>query len=116
MSNFDRNEAKKFLFERAEKEKNKLEQERNLLLQQVMPILIDEFAGSGVEVFLVGSLVRPYCFTSNSDVDIVLKNFKGDRFDIWTRLEKKIDKNIEIILFETCQFKEFVATQGLKVV
>lgn len=115
MHTFDSDEAKKHLIQRQEKEKERLEQERTILLQKAISVLTDEFKGSPVEVYLVGSITRPYHFTSSSDIDIVLKNFKGDRFEIWTKLEEKLRKQVEIILFETCSFQDFVISQGYKV-
>ena len=112
---FDIEQSKKFLKERDEKEKEKSELERKDLLQKVVKILKNEFKETGVEVFLVGSILRPFSFSMHSDVDIVLKGYKGDRFDLWPKLEKKIGRPIEIILFESCHFKEWVLKEGLKV-
>ncbi len=113
---FDPKEAKEFLQARAEKEKQQEEEARQLLLQQTLPVLQKYFSGSEVEVYIVGSLIRPYHFHSASDIDIVLKNFTGDRFQVWTELEGLLHRNVEIILFESCHFQDFVTTQGLKVI
>lgn len=112
---FNSDEAKKFLSAREERERETQEQERTLLFQKVISILKKEFQETNVEVFLVGSIIRPYKFTSRSDVDIVLKNFEGERFDVWTKLEELIGRNVEIILFEKCSFQEFVNSEGFKV-
>ena len=112
---FDPYEAKKFLETKEREEKEKREGDRKALLQKVIQILIDEFQGSGVEVFLVGSIIRPYFFYADSDIDIVVKNFQGDRFELWPKLERKIGKSIEIIPFESCNFQDFVLKEGLKV-
>lgn len=113
---FNRDEAKKFLEAREAEEKQERETDRKEALRKVISILKEEFAGSSVEAYLVGSLIRPFQFSLTSDVDIVLKNFQGDRFDLWPKLEKKIGRKVEIILFETCHFQEFVVKEGLKVV
>ncbi len=115
MKEFDANEAKKYLQERDERVKNQHEKERKEILEKVIAILREELKNSEVEVYLVGSIIRPFAFTPRSDVDIVLKNFAEDRFEIWSKLEKKIGKSVEIIPFETCQFPEFVLKEGLKV-
>lgn len=114
-NDFDSEEAKKFLVEREHKEKEEREKERKDLLQKVILLLKEEFKGSPVEIYLVGSILRPYSFSSRSDIDIVLKHYGGDRFDLWPKLEKKIGRNIEIIPFETCPFQEFILKEGLKV-
>jgi hypothetical protein len=46
----------------------------------------------------------------------VVKNFHGDRFDLWAFLEKEIGRKVEVIPFETCHFQEFVLKDGLKVI
>lgn len=113
---FSEEDAKKFLASREEKWKTEREIERKLILEKTLAILKKEFAGSAVEVYLVGSVLRPYEFSSRSDVDIVLKNYHGDRFDLWTKLETEIGRKVEIIPFETCNFKEFVSKEGLRVI
>lgn len=114
-SHFDLNQAKKFLENREIQKKEEHERERIALLSIVINSLKDLFSNSDVEVYLVGSITQPYKFHPQSDVDIVLKNFKGDRFEIWTEMETKIKRNVEIILFETSHFQEHVLTKGLKV-
>ncbi len=115
LDNFDSDEAKKFLLEREEKEKQEKEKIRKKLLQKVISLLEEEFRGTSVEVFLIGSILRPFSFTSKSDVDIVLKNYKDDRFDFWTKMEAKIGRAVEIIPFETSPFQGFILENGLKV-
>lgn len=112
---FDIDRAKHFLSERERKENEQREQERQQLLEKVISTLKSEFSGQSVEVFLVGSIIHPYKFTHRSDVDIVLKNFTGDRFAIWTRLENLIKRDVEVILYEKCHFKEYLDKEGLKV-
>lgn len=113
---FDSNEAKKFLSDKELKEKEEWETERKKMLQKAITILKEEFKNTSTEVYLVGSLLRPHSFSPRSDIDVVLKGYQGDRFDLWARLEKKMARQVEIILFETCLFQEFVIKEGLKVV
>ncbi|MBS0654225.1 MAG: nucleotidyltransferase domain-containing protein [Verrucomicrobia bacterium] len=113
---FNRDEAKKYLLAEDAKKKAFLEKERQRLFETSLAVLRKEFQGSGVEVFLVGSILHSGRFTPNSDVDIVVKNFTGDRFILWTRLEEAIGRNVEVIRFELCPFQEFVSEEGYKVV
>ena len=113
---FDDKEAKKFLLAKEEKEKALQEQNRLAVLEKVILTLKEEFQGSTVEVYLIGSVTQPFRFSANSDIDIVLKNYPGDRFEFWAKLEGKLDRRVEIIVFETCHFQDFVLKQGLKVV
>ena len=113
---FDSEEAKKALLRKEEEERNKQEEERKVLLEKAISTLKEIFQNSSVEVYLVGSITRPFAFSSYSDIDVVLKNYTGDRFDCWTDLEEKMERPVEVILFETCHFKEFVLENGIKVV
>ena len=113
---FNSEEAKRFLLAKEEKEKKQWEKERKILLEQSTKALKKEFQGSGVEVYLVGSIVRPFAFSPRSDIDIVLKNYKGDRFELWTKLEADLGRKVEIIFFEKCHFQEFVLKEGFRVV
>lgn len=114
-NNFDVNKAKKFLEDRELAEKEKKEAERKATLKLVIDSLKNVFFSTDVEVYLVGSIIKPYMFRADSDVDIVLKNFKGDRFDIWTRLEEMIKRNVEVIIFENCHFQNYIFQSGYKV-
>ena len=112
---FDEDEARRFLINRNTTEIEKREQERKTVLAHAIESLKSFFSGSAVEVYLVGSITQPYKFHSRSDVDIVLKNFKGDRFEVWTKMEDLIKRNVEIIRFENCHFQEHVLKEGYKV-
>ena len=113
---FNYEEAKKNLFTKQEQSKQEREADRQSVLNRVIAVLKKEFNHSGVDVYLVGSILVPFAFSEHSDIDIVLKHFEGDRFDVWTKLEGQIERNVEIILFESCHFQEFVLKDGFKVV
>ena len=113
---FDPNEAKQFLRAREARERNQREEVRKTVLTRVVACLQKRFQNTTVEVYLVGSVIRPFAFTAHSDIDIVLKNYQGDRFALWAELEKEIEQVVEVILFEGCHFQEFVVKEGLKVV
>ena len=113
---FDTQQAKEFLASRELQEREQREHERIAVLTLVTDSLKKLFSHSNVEVYLVGSITKPYAFYPHSDVDVVLRNFQGDRFDIWTKLETMITRNVEIIIFKDCHFQEHVISAGYKVV
>ena len=113
--NFDADKAKKFLEIREGEEKENKEIERKSIFMLAIDSLKKLFSHTSVEVYLIGSVTQPYKFHSRSDVDIVLRNFHGDRFEVWTQLELLIKKNVEVIIFENCQFQEHVLKNGYKV-
>lgn len=112
---FDTEEAKKFLQGRESQAKEAREQQRKVAFDLTVNSLKTLFADTGVEVYLVGSITQPYMFHAGSDVDIVLKNFQGDRFEIWARLDRMLNRDVEVILFEHCHFQDHVLKHGYKV-
>ena len=112
---FNADEAKKFLQEKEKRERDEHEAQRKQVLEKLTAFLKQEFQSSTVEVYLVGSLTRPYQFSSRSDVDIVLKNFHGDRFDLMPRIETLTGRSVEIILYEQSPFQQEIDRNGLKV-
>lgn len=112
---FDADEARKFLQAKEEGEKQQKEIERKTLLEKVTKILQQEFKGTAVEVYLIGTIIQPFRFSARSDIDIVLKNYQKDRFEFWAQLERQLERRVEIIPFETCRFKDFVLKEGLRV-
>lgn len=113
---FDIEKAKKFLSEREEQEKKSLEITRLATLEKTLSTLKELFQNTPIEVYLIGSVVVPFRFSHRSDVDIVLKNFDGDLFELWSILEGKIGRTVELIRFETSHFQDFILKNGLKVV
>ncbi len=113
---FDRKEAKAYLKQKEQRANEELEQARQTILENVISILKKEFSNTEVEVYLVGSITRQFQFSKKSDVDIVLRHFKGDRFEIWPRLENLIGRKIELILYENCSFQDHIEKEGLKVI
>ena len=113
---FDVQEARRHLREREKLEKEKREKDRKELLERVITHLQSLFSDMDVEVYLVGSITRPYRFTKQSDIDIVVKNFSGDLFALWAKIEEKVERSVEVILYEKCHFKQHVESEGLKVI
>jgi hypothetical protein len=114
-NNFDIEAAKKNLLAKEEKERNHREEERKSLLQKTISVLEKEFKRSSVEVYLIGSILQPFQFTARSDIDVVLKNFQGDRFELWPRLEIELDRTVDIISFERSHLQELILQHGFKV-
>jgi predicted nucleotidyltransferase len=113
--NFDADQAKRFLEQRESLAKEEREQTRKAIFTLAVDSLKNLFMDSGVEVYLVGSITQPYMFNPRSDVDIVVKNFTGDRFALWSQLETMIKRSVEVIIFESCHFQEHVIKSGYKV-
>ena len=68
------------------------------------------------EVYITGSLLVPYKFSSRSDIDIAVKGLRQeDYFTLISRLEELLLRNIEIIELENCRFAEKIEVTGLKI-
>ncbi len=108
--------ANKYLAKQAEKEVSEMEDTRLKLLEKVSCTIKKAFKGTPVEIYLVGSIIRPYQFTEYSDVDIVVKNSTSDSFDLWKSIENEVGRELEVILFEKCHFQESIVTHGMRIV
>lgn len=112
---FDFEQAKDYLANQEQNRLELLETERKRTFKSAVDVLKNYFKNSSVQVYLIGSVTQPGKFSENSDVDIVLKNFTGDRFDIWGDIERSINRKIEIILYENSSFKDHIDQTGFKV-
>ena len=113
---FDRTAAQETLKKKETQKQELLETTRLEVLNHTTEVIKNYFKNKNVNVFLIGSLIIPHQFTPSSDVDIVLKNFHGDRFEVWPELESLIGRQVEIILYEKCPFQDHVDRNGMKVI
>ncbi len=105
-----------FLDRRARKLRNKREEPRFLILERAKLAIAEVFPGSGEEVYLIGSVARPFHFYSFSDVDIAVKKFPGDILEIQARLEILLDRDVDMIVYEKSRFKEHIDRYGVRVI
>ena len=106
---------REFLHNKVCKRRNAREELRLEVLAQVKEKIRDTFFDSGMEVFLIGSLLRSYHFSEYSDIDIVIKNYKGEIYEIQKELENALNKDVDIIIYEKSPFKELIDRFGEKV-
>jgi len=112
---FDENASLENLKRKELKNSAEWEDFRVKLLNKTKKILLREFNRKGIEIWLIGSIIQPNQFTKRSDIDIVVKNYDGDRFDLWTLLEAEIGHELEIIRYEECDFQNDILQYGIKV-
>lgn len=107
------------LIEKLEKEKRqKLEHTRQAFLQKCK-LEINEYFSTLIvdEVYLTGSILKAGKFSNRSDIDIAVKGLPdGMYFKTIFELEQIIDRKIEIIELEKCNFAEKIRTTGLKLI
>ncbi|MDD5090127.1 MAG: hypothetical protein PHQ23_04345 [Candidatus Wallbacteria bacterium] len=92
------------------------ERKRAAVLQHTINVLKARFTGTQMQAWITGSLIREGTFGEGSDIDIVLKNYTGSRFDIWCDLADELGENLDVILYEKCGFREHLDEHSLKVV
>lgn len=114
--NFDINAARQNLKRIECEKKAKQEAIRIELLEATKSILVETLKDKGLEVWLIGSIIQQNSFRPSSDIDIVVKNLVGDRFDLWILLESKLKREVEVIKFEECDFQEEILNTGLRVI
>jgi predicted nucleotidyltransferase len=66
-------------------------------------------------VYLFGSVVRNTGFRKDSDIDIAVENFPGNRIDLYCDLSAIIDYPIDIVIMEKCHFADEIKTRGIKI-
>ena len=69
------------------------------------------------EVYITGSLVIPYRFSSRSDIDIAVRGLPaGDYFTVLSKIEESLLREVEIIELENCRFSDKIQSSGVKVI
>jgi len=114
--NFDSEKARRSLEKKESDSKAALEQLRLAVLARAQEVLSTEFGSSEVEVYLVGSVTQPGAFRKDSDIDVVLKGFDGDRFGVWTRLESAMSREVTIMRCEESASADWFEAHGLRVI
>ncbi len=108
--------ARKLLAKKKQRLRESRERDRKALLEKVVHLLREALAEEGVSVFLIGSITRPYRFGPASDIDVVVKSYKGDRLSLWSRLDSLLPREVDLIFWESCPFREDLEGRSLKVV
>jgi predicted nucleotidyltransferase len=98
--------------------KEELEKKRLEVLEQTIKEVKGVFSNSNVtEVYLTGSIINSYKFSSRSDIDIAVKGLPAiDYFPILSKLEESLLRTIEIIELENCRFSDKIINTGLRVI
>ena len=104
-----------------EKEKKRLEDREKLrveTLQLCIYKLQEYFAPLKIKsLYLTGSILVPYKFTSLSDIDIAVEGLPEEKyFSTIFELEELLSVKIEIIELENCRFAEDIRKKGLKII
>lgn len=109
-------DIRKNLQRRSQEERNKREELRLKLLEEVRLTLKDflsQYPDS--KGYLFGSVLTPHGFSKSSDIDIAIGNCPLDRLDLYSQLSRLIQWPIDIVVIEKCNFKEHIFSQGERV-
>jgi len=68
-----------------------------------------------VEIYLFGSIIRKGRFYHLSDIDIALKNSKTSRLQLYSEWSTALNRDVDIVMIEQCDFAEEILKYGEKV-
>lgn len=107
------------LLEEIEKQKlNDLEKRRQEILQLCVIELRKYFNQLNVKsLYITGSLLIPYKFRSQSDIDIAVEGLSHEKyFQAIFELGELLPGQVEIIELENCRFADKIIKTGLKII
>ncbi|MCW3491148.1 nucleotidyltransferase family protein [Dethiobacter alkaliphilus] len=105
------------VWQRALTEKKKQNEAlRSSLLHKAVPLLKQYFVDKEVAaVFLCGSILKPYAFDQDSDIDIAAAGLKENVLRVAADLEALLDWEIDLIELENCHFRDQIEEEGMRV-
>ena len=107
------------ILEEIEKQKlNDLEKKRQEILQLCVIELKKYFESLHVKsLYITGSLLIPYRFRSQSDIDIAEEGLSQEKyFQAIFELGGLLSRKVEIIELENCRFAKEIMESGLKII
>jgi len=95
-------------------EKN--EQLRLKVRKDMIDLLRDFFSRyPSCEVWIFGSVIRPFSFSGRSDIDIAVKGFPGSRLDLYLDLEALLPLPFDLIMMEQSNISGEIMNYGEKI-
>ena len=85
-------------------------------LNNTIDILQKYFANKAGKVFIFGSICHTGCFFANSDIDIAVSSFQGNRIDLYCELSILFKREIDLVFLEKTNIKEFILNDCLQIV
>lgn len=88
--------------------------------KKVLDKLVDSFSGLAEEfsfssAYVIGSLMEPYKFFSDSDVDIAVEGLHAAHyFGLASRLSVFVERDVDLIELEKCEFADRIRKCGLR--
>jgi predicted nucleotidyltransferase len=85
-------------------------------LNNTVEILQKYFTNIAVNVYLFGSICHKGLFFANSDIDIAVSSFQGNRIDLYCELSILFKREIDLVFLEKTSIKEFILNDSLQIV
>lgn len=103
------------IWEKINEEKQmSIETNRKKTLEKIIPFIKRYFIKKNVsKVYLIGSILQPFNFTENSDIDIAIEDLNEDYFRTMCELEEILQRNVHLIEMGNCSFAHNIKTRGL---
>jgi predicted nucleotidyltransferase len=104
-------EVIKSVYERKDEER---ERARESLMSKISNVL-KRLEVSFEEVYVFGSVTKPYQFGESSDVDIAFKGLDKERFfSTISFLNRELGRDVNVVLLEEVHFKEKIIREGIR--
>jgi hypothetical protein len=66
------------------------------------------------QAYLFGSVIRPYRFTSHSDVDVAVEQFDPEGFFVaMAALSETLERDVDLVDLSKCPFAHRIRQQGM---
>jgi predicted nucleotidyltransferase len=89
---------------------------RKRLLNKTIHLLNDYFTRfPQTNVYLFGSITKENVFTTDSDIDIAVANYSGQRIELYCEIEELLNHTIDLVILEKCSFSDNITRHGLKI-
>lgn len=85
-------------------------------LNNTIEILQKYFVNKAGKVFVFGSICHKGCFFANSDIDIAVSNFQGNRIDLYCELSILFQREIDLVFLEKSNIKEYILNDCIQII
>lgn len=85
-------------------------------LNNAVEIIQKYFANIAANVYIFGSICHKGLFFANSDIDIAVSSFQGNRIDLYCELSILFKREIDLVFLEKTNIKEYILSDCLQII
>ncbi len=109
-------QIKSYLHGRQTMQTEQYEEIRLSELNNTIEILRKYFTNKVGKVYIFGSICHKGCFLSNSDIDIAVGNFQGNRIDLYCELSILFKREIDLVFLEKTNIKDYILNDSIQII